>query len=149
MDTSFPRAFTLAAIMLSALGGLARADSISFKVALTGEQCVPSVSTAGTGTAELTYERANRTVVWNVTYSGLPDAPTLAHFHGPAGPGKNAKVAIWLVPRGTPPGNPITGQATLTPEQAQEFAEGQWYVNIHSHSHPGCVLRGQVIPPKG
>ena len=72
----------------------------------------------------------------------------MAHFHGPATQGKNGPVVIWLTTQGSPPGNPITGQATLTPEQAQQFTAGDWYVNVHTQSHPACEIRGQVIPPK-
>ena len=64
--------------------GAARADPTSFKVPLTGAQCVPPVDTTGSGTAELTYDPATRIVTWNITYSGLSSPTTMAHFHGPA-----------------------------------------------------------------
>ena len=51
--------------------GAVRADPTSFKVPLTGAQCVPAVDTTGSGTAELTYDPATRIVTWNITYSGL------------------------------------------------------------------------------
>jgi hypothetical protein len=115
---------------------------------LAGEQCVPPVATSGTGEVELTYDPETRVVTWNIPYSGLSSAVTLAHFHSPAPPGKSGPVVVWLAERGTAPGNPISGQATLTPEQAQQFAAGEWYVNVHTQSHPACELRGQVVPPK-
>jgi hypothetical protein len=148
MDTSISRLVLAFAISLTGVvwTGLAQADS--FKFALTGEQCVPPVATSGTGEVELTYDPATRVVAWNIPYSGLSSAVTLAHFHGPAMPGKSGPVVVWLAERGSPPGNPIKGQATLTPEQALQFAAGDWYVNVHTQSHPGCELRGQVIPPK-
>ena len=43
---------------------------------------------------------------------------------------------IWLSTQGSPPANPMTGTATLTPEQAQQFSAGEWYVNVHTQSHP-------------
>lgn len=140
--------FLAVSVMGSAWMGLAQADSWSLQVALTGAQCVPAVTTSGTGAAELTYDPATRVVAWNITYNGLSSATTLAHFHGPATPGKNGPVAVWLAQRGSPPGNPITGRVTLTPEQEQQFVAGEWYVNLHTQSHPGCELRGQVLPPK-
>jgi hypothetical protein len=121
----------------------------SFKLALTGAQCVPPVATNGMAEADLTYDPATREVTWNIPYSGLSSAITLAHLHGPAAPGKSGPVVVWLAERGSPPGNPIRGQATLTAEQAVQFAAGDWYVNVHTQSYPGCELRGQVIPPKG
>jgi hypothetical protein len=128
--------------------GAARAEAGSFKVPLTGAQSVPPVDTSGTGTADLTYDPATRVVTWNITYSGLSSPVTMAHFHGPAKQGKNAPVIIWLTSKTTPPSSPITGNATLTPEQAQEFSAGDWYVNVHTQSHPAGEIRGQVMPPK-
>jgi hypothetical protein len=148
MDTTISRRGLVLAASLIAVAWTAPTRADSFKLPLTGEQCVPPVATSGTGEAELTYDPATRVVTWNIPYSGLSSAVTLAHFHGPALPGKSAPVMVWLAERGTPPGNPITGQATLTPEQAQQFASGDWYINVHTQSNPACELRGQVIPPK-
>ena len=44
--------------------GAALADAMSFKVPLTGAQCVPPVDTPGSGTAALTYDPATRVVTW-------------------------------------------------------------------------------------
>lgn len=126
----------------------ALAEASSFKVPLTGAQCVPPVDTTGSGTAELTYDPATRVVTWNISYSGLSSPSTMAHFHGPAMKGKNAPPVIWLSTQGSPPANPIKGTATLTPDQAKQFSAGEWYVNIHSQSHPAGEIRGQVVPPK-
>jgi hypothetical protein len=73
----------------------------------------------------------------------------MAHFHGPAGKGENAGVQVWLTKQGSPAESPITGQATLTPEQAKDFSAGKWYVNLHTKEHPAGEIRGQVVPPKG
>ena len=67
-----------------AIAEAARADATSFKVPLTGAQCVPPVDTTGSGTAELTYDPATRVVTWTIAYSGLSSPSTMAHFHGPA-----------------------------------------------------------------
>ena len=128
--------------------GAALADATTFKVPLTGAQGVPPVDTAGSGTAELTYDPATRVVTWNITYSGLSSPSTMAHFHGPAKQGQNAPPVIWLSTQGSTPANPITGTATLTPDQAQRFQAGEWYVNVHTQSHPAGEIRGQVLPPK-
>jgi hypothetical protein len=128
--------------------GAAHADPTSFKVPLSGAECVPAVDTTGSGTAELTYDPATRIVTWNIAYSGLSSPSTMAHFHGPAKQGQNAPPVIWLSTQGNPPANPITGTATLTPEQAKQFTSGEWYVNVHTQSHPAGEIRGQVVPPK-
>jgi hypothetical protein len=127
---------------------LAQAAPVSFKVPLTGAQQVPPVQTSGTGTADLTYDPSTRIVTWTISYSGLSGPVTMAHFHGPAAEGKNAAVVIWLSKQGGSVTSPISGQATLTPEQAQQFAAGEWYINVHTQTHPAGEIRGQVVPPK-
>jgi hypothetical protein len=129
--------------------GLALAAPMSFQVPLTGAQQVPPVQTTGSGTANLTYDPASRVVTWSITYTGLSSPVTMAHFHGPAEPGKNASVLVWLSKQGSPVESPIKGEATLTPEQAQQFTAGEWYVNVHTRDHPAGEIRGQVTPPKG
>ncbi len=120
----------------------------SFKVTLTGAQQVPPVQTSATGTADLSYDPATRVVTWSVTYSGLSGPATMAHFHGPAAAGKNGPPVIWLTEKGKPVESPIKGEATLTPEQAQQFSAGEWYINVHTQTNPGGEVRGQVVPPK-
>jgi hypothetical protein len=140
--------FPYAIILGVAWVGAAQADPVSFQVLLSGAQCVPPVDTTGSGTADLTYDPATRIVAWKIPYSGLSSPSTMAHFHGPAKQGQNAPPVIWLSTQGSPPANPMTGSATLTPEQAQQFSAGEWYVNVHTQSHPAGEIRGQVVPPK-
>jgi len=148
---SVHRRFVIALCVLSAAlwGGFALAATQSFQVPLVGSQQVPAVETAGMGMADLTYDPATRVVTWTITYAGLSGPVTMAHFHGPAAKGANAAPQIWLTKKGSPADNPIKGQATLTPEQAQDFVAGKWYVNLHTEAHPGGEIRGQVVPPKG
>ena len=130
--------------VLIAIG--AHAAPTSIKVPLTGADQVPPVPTQATGTANLTYDPASRVLTWNITTSGLSGPVTMAHFHGPAAAGKNAAPVVWLTKKGSESTGPITGDATLTPEQAQEFSSGQWYVNVHTKDHPAGEIRGQVVP---
>ncbi len=132
----------------AAWAAVSKAAPESFKVALTGAQQVPPVETSGTGTADLTYDPATRVVTWNISYSGLSAPATMAHFHGPAAASKNGPVTVWLSKKGSAPENPIKGEATLTPEQAAQFTAGEWYINIHTSTHPAGEIRGQVVPPK-
>jgi hypothetical protein len=128
--------------------GLALAAPTSFTVPVSGSQQVPPVQTNGSGTANLTYDPSTRVVTWSITYSGLSSPVTMAHFHGPASAGQNAGVVIWLTKQGSPVESPIKGEATLTPEQAQQFMAGEWYINVHTRDHPAGEIRGQVMPPK-
>ena len=143
-------AMLVAGVMAAAwAAGLALAAPISFKVPLSGAQQVPPVQTTGSGTADLTYDPTTRVVTWSITYSGLSGPVTMAHFHGPAAEGKNGPVVVWLSKQGSPVEGPIKGEATLSPEQAQQFTAGEWYINVHTRDHPAGEIRGQVMPPKG
>ena len=145
------RAVMISAGLIGAVwtAGLALAAPISFQVPLTGAHQVPPVQTTGSGTANLTYDPSTRVVTWSITYNGLSSPVTMSHFHGPAEPGKNATVLVWLTKQGSPVESPIKGQATLTPEHAQQFTAGEWYINVHTGDHPAGEIRGQVTPPKG
>jgi len=142
-------------IVAASLTGIAlwavpsQAAPLAFKVALTGAKQVPPVQTAATGTADLSYDPATRMLTWSVAYNGLSGPATMAHFHGPATEGNNGPPVIWLSEKGaTTVVNPIKGEATLTPEQAQQFMAGEWYVNVHTQANPKGEIRGQVMPPK-
>ena len=117
------------------------ADTVSYKAELQGSQVVPPVPGAGTGSVELTYDTATKSLAWKVTFSGLTGPATAAHFHGPAEPGKNAGVAVPI------PGtaSPMEGSATLTDAQAADLTGGKWYVNVHTAANKGGEIRGQVI----
>jgi CHRD domain len=140
--------FLAGAALAASTVGPAHAASVSFTVALSGAQQVPPVTTAGKGTADLTWNPATRVVAWSITYGDLSSAATMAHFHR-GGEGKNGPVVIWLTTRGQAPSSPITGSTTLTPAQAAQFTAGDWYINLHTKDHPAGELRGQVIVPKG
>ena len=149
-DALSRRVFVVMALVLPAWTAwprLVRAAPISFKVPLSGGQEVPAVFPAGAGIAELTYDPSTRAVTWSVAYSDLSGPATMAHFHGPAQPGKNAPVLVWLIKQGSPVESPINGQATLTPSQARQFEAGEWYINIHTQAHPEGEIRGQVLTP--
>ncbi|MFM0388840.1 CHRD domain-containing protein [Paraburkholderia dipogonis] len=128
---------------------LAQAAPVSFQVPLTGAQQVPPVQTPGSGSADLTYDASTRVVTWNVSFSGLSSQATMAHFHGSAPAGKNAGVKVWLSQKGNMEmTSPISGQATLSPDDAKMFEAGDMYINVHTKNNPNGEIRGQVVPPK-
>ncbi len=147
--TSHRAVLTLACLLWAGPATLAVAAPMTFQVPLTGAQEVPPVQTAGSGTANLSYDPTTRGVSWTITFSGLSTPATMAHIHGPATPGKNAGVQVWLSQKGASSvSSPIQGQATLTPAEAKELMAGQMYINVHTKAHPGGAIRGQVMPPK-
>ena len=145
------RAFTVfSGLALAGTLSVAQAAPVSFSVPLTGAQEVPAVQTPGTGTAAITYDAGTRVVTWNITFSGLSSTATMAHFHGPAAAGKNAGVKVAISQKDAKElTSPLTGQATLSADDAKILEAGEMYVNVHSKNHPGGELRGQVMVPKG
>jgi hypothetical protein len=149
MTNEWSRRATLIAAGLFPLAWAAPAlaADVSFHVALSGAQSVPPVQSQAKGAADISYDPASRLVSWSITYSGFDSPVTMAHFHrGDAG--QNGPVVTWLTQKGEPVSSPIKGSATLTPEQAQQFLAGDWYINVHTKDHPAGEIRGQVVPPK-
>ncbi|MEY4563711.1 MAG: hypothetical protein RLZZ618_2988, partial [Pseudomonadota bacterium] len=88
-------------------------------------------------------DKTTNVLKWTISYSGLTGPVTGGHFHGPAGPGENAGVAV---PFSGPLSSAIEGQATLTPAQINDLIAGRWYVNLHTTAYPAGEIRGQVSP---
>lgn len=114
------------------------AETVSFKADLKASEEVPPNDSKATGTVTATYDTANKKLTWKGNYSGL--TATMAHFHGPAEPGKNAGVAVPI----TPSASPFENSANLTDAQAADLLAGRWYVNVHTAAHPGGEIRGQL-----
>ena len=136
---------TLAAVSvlaLLAMPSIASAETITYKVNLKSSQEVPPNPSAATGTLEATYDTASKQLSYTANYSGLSGNATMAHFHGPADPGKNAPV---LIPVQGSVASPIKGTATLTDAQAADLMAGKLYFNIHTEANRGGEIRGQVV----
>lgn len=117
------------------------ASDISFQATLKGSDETPPTMSKGTGEAKLTYDTANHELSWDIAYSGLSGPAIMAHFHGPADPGKSADVAVPI----TVSASPIKGSAKLTDAQASELMSGKLYVNIHTAENKAGEIRGQVM----
>jgi hypothetical protein len=118
----------------------AQAETLKYKVALKGSEEVPANTSKGTGTAEVSYDKASKKLSWKVTYSGLTGAATAGHIHGPAEAGKNSPVVIPFANAASP----IEGSATLTDAQSADFLAGKYYINIHTAENKGGEIRGQL-----
>ena len=97
----------------------------------------------GTGTALITYNDTSGDLSWNVTWSGLSGATTVAHFHGPALAVQNAGVQVDFLGLGGGL-NPSIGTTVITAAQGSDLLAGLWYVNVHSTAFPGGEIRGQI-----
>jgi len=139
------RAFwTMAAVAALAIGALssslAQGMMTKLSATLNGASEVPPVTTAATGKATLTLDKATKTLSWEISYSGLSGDAKAAHFHGPAAVGANAGVEV-PIPVGP---SPMKGSATLTDAQMADFLGGKIYINIHTAANGGGEIRGQV-----
>jgi hypothetical protein len=139
---------SLSVVLMSSVTSLASssafADTVALQANLQPSSEVPPRVSKGHGQLKATFDTATKTLQWTVTYADLSGPVTMAHFHGPAPVGQNAKVQVPIDKNALP--SPITGQATLSEEQANELMAGQYYFNIHTEKNPTGEIRGQVMP---
>ncbi len=136
------RKMTVLIVALGLGASLASAEEINYLFPIGGDQAVPPIDTPGNGFGDVTFDTDTLELSWNITYSDLTGSVSGAHFHGPAGYGQNAGVALGM----TDLDSPIVGNATLSQAQADDLVAGLWYVNIHTSTYPGGEIRGQVVP---
>jgi hypothetical protein len=111
------------------------------KVALSGNQEIPPVTTNASGNGTLVVA-ADRSVSGSVTVSGV--SVTVAHVHeGAAGsngpivfPLTRVSDTMWSVPPGI----------KLSDAQYASFKAGNLYFNVHSEAHKAGEIRGQIRP---
>lgn len=104
-------------------------------------QEVPPTGSAATGNGYFAIDTTANTLTYNISYSGLGSAETLAHIHGPAPIGTNAGILFNL-----PLGTPKTGTWTYPEAQEANILGGQTYVNIHTSLIGSGEIRGQILP---
>ena len=109
------------------------------KVALTGDQEIPPVTTSASGTGILKVG-ADRTISGSVFVSGM--SVTVAHIHeAPAG--KNGPIVIPLT-RTSDSVWTVRADTKLTDSQYESYKAGNLYFNIHSAAHKTGEIRGQI-----
>ena len=126
-------------LLLTLYSGPTLSDEV--KVALRGEQEIPPVITAATGSGILVVG-SDKSISGSVTLSGM--TVTAAHIHEAAA-GKNGPIVVpltrttdtvWVVPAG----------AKLTDAQYESYRAGSLYFNIHSAAYKSGEIRGQIRP---
>jgi CHRD domain len=144
-------------------------DAATFSTTLSGDQEVPPVNSAATGSATLVLNDAQDRLEINIQFTGLDldgtqtpetdDDVTVAHIHrAPAG--ANGPVVFGFIDPNNDENDdlvidPVAGMifsgwdpnegndTTLAAELSNLFNEGL-YVNIHSMKFPGGEIRGQI-----
>ena len=136
-------------LRLGSLGGcaallacLAAGPAFAAEVKLSGDQEVPAVKTAASGSGNISVA-SDGAVSGSVMTTGL--AGTAAHIHQGAA-GKNGGVVIpltksadgntWSVPAG----------AKLNADQLKAYQAGELYVNVHTEANKGGEIRAQLKP---
>jgi hypothetical protein len=109
------------------------------QVTLSGSNEVPPVSTAASGSGNVTVN-PDRTVSANITATGM--TATAAHIHEGA-PGANGPVIVPFTKTGDNQFAAPEG-AKLTESQYQSYKAGKLYVNVHSAKNPGGEIRAQL-----
>ena len=138
------RRLNLAVVLWALASGVAFADTVALKADLQPSSEVPPRVSHGHGDLNATFDTSTKTLQWTITYGDLSGPATMAHFHGPAPVGQNAKVQVPIAKDAL--ASPIKGSATLTEQQVTDLMGGQWYFNIHTAQNPSGEIRGQVLP---
>jgi CHRD domain-containing protein len=122
--------------------------AVTITVPLSGEQHVPPVATAGTGSGVLSVNLATGAFSGTVIFSGLSSVATAAHIHEGAA-GLNGPIIIPLdgaigVTNGT---FTVPAGTVMTAAQLNALQIGGLYIQIHTLTFPGGELRGQMAVP--
>ncbi len=101
------------------------ADTATLKANLQPSSEVPPRVSKGHGELDATFNTDTRILARTAIYAELSGPVTMAHFHGPAPVGQNAKFQIPIDKSAL--ASPMKGQATLTDAQVTDLMAGQWY----------------------
>jgi hypothetical protein len=116
---------------------------------LAGDNEVPPVTTAASGTASAELDGSTLTV--GGSFIGLssdlqPAAGAPAHIHQGRRDENGPIVGNLDVDSGDQRSGTLSGSLELTAAQQQAFRDGLLYVNVHTANYPGGEIRGQFEP---
>ncbi len=153
-----PMRYVLPIVAGVALAAPASADIVHFSFPIEVAQANPAPTIpAGvpipSGMGMVTLVTDTNEISWVIEYENLTGdiVSPGAHFHGPAGPGSNAGIQIFLSTGNPsePPSGTLAGGAVLDDQQEADLLAGLWYVNIHTALNGSGEIRGQVVPNAG
>ncbi|HKJ32321.1 MAG TPA: CHRD domain-containing protein [Balneolales bacterium] len=118
----------------------------NYEADLTGINVVQPVQSDGNGTISVTL--SNDTLKLSGSFSGLSTTYQASHIHmGAAGTNGSVKFTLKASLSDTVSGSYSVTDNTfiLTSAQISELQAGNYYVQIHTKSHPDGELRGQIL----
>ena len=111
----------------------------------SGDQMVPAVTGAGSGTINGTYNTSTRQLNYTSNWNGLTGVPTAGGFYyGSSGTTGTSVSTPWTFPVDATVTGSTTGTITLTPEEAAELLAGNWYYAYSTTANPAGEIRGQI-----
>jgi CHRD domain len=144
---SFAAAFAVVLMISAGCSTMAAETNEGVKVKLTGDQEVPPVKTAASGSGSFVIS-SDKSVSGSVTTTGIEG--TAAHIHDSV-PGQTmcgAKNGPVIIPLTKGPDNTWSAPAgaKLTDAQYASYRAGNLYVNVHSAANKGGEIRAQLKP---
>jgi len=113
--------------------------------AMDGDQVVPAVTTAATGTVATTTDLTSRSFVAFVNANGVDDATSASVNAGVAGENGDEVLPLQQTP------SVVTQWSAITePLDAASFSAyraGRLYAQVATPANPGGEIRGQIVPP--
>jgi hypothetical protein len=120
---------------------------ISRELELSGGQEVPAVTTAGNGILNARYDKSTKQLNLTLAWGNLSDTVTAMHIHGPALIGVPGPVLVPFTnfPRSRYGSHTETFTVDEVILREAELLNGEYYINIHTRTHPSGELRGQIL----
>ena len=125
---------------LSHPAGEIRGQVTSTAALLDGAQETPPSASTGNGAGVFHLDTQANQLKYYIVIAGLGGIETAAHIHGFALHGTAAGVIHPL-----PLGSPKVGVFNYSEPQEEGLLSGQTYVNVHTTTHPGGEIRGQIV----
>jgi len=148
-------------VLAAALPATAGGRSNNFHAHLSGGQEVGPVDTTAQGQATFKLSADGQSLSYKLIATNIDDV-LMAHIHlAPAG--SNGGIVVWLYPDAPPPvlipgrSTGVLAEGVITAadfvgtlagadmsDLVDELRSGGAYVNVHTTSHPGGEIRGQI-----
>jgi hypothetical protein len=113
---------------------------------MTAAQETPATTSTATGTIDVVYNKASKTLNYTVKWQGLTGNVVGFHIHGLAAKGFPA--GIFQNFSGYPTGTSGTFTGTLYFDEVaakeNDLLHGMYYINIHTAANTAGEIRGQI-----